>query len=49
MAFKHVKTCSLTIYNLTQAQGWIVLFFMLLYKTIKDPYAALFNAQVELA
>ena len=48
MALKHVKTCSLTIYNLSQAQGWIILFFMLLYKTINNPYAALYDAQKEL-
>ena len=48
MAIAHVKKCSLAIYNLTQAQGWLVLFVMLVLKTIRNPHAALWDAQNEL-
>ena len=48
MALSHVKKCSLTIYNLTQAQGWFALLIMILMKILNNPYDTFWNARTEL-
>ena len=48
MAASHVKKCIITVYNLTQAQGWLVMFVLLLFKISRNPQGALWNAKEEL-
>ena len=49
MAASHVKKCIITIYNLTQAQGWLVMFLLLCLKISKNPHRAFWHAKEELA
>ena len=48
MALSHVKKCSLTIYNLCQAQGWFALLILILMKIWRNPYDTFWNARKEL-
>ena len=45
MAISHVKKCTLTIYNLCQTQGWLILFIMLVIQIKNDPYKAFYEAR----
>ena len=49
MAASHVKKCIITIYNLTQAQGWFIMLLLLCLKISKNPYRAFWHAKEELA
>ena len=49
MAASHVKKCIITIYNLTQAQGWLVMFLLLCLKISKNPHRAFWHAKEELS
>ena len=49
MAASHVKKCIITIYNLSQAQGWLVMFLLLCLKVTRNPQGAFWRAKEELA
>ena len=49
MAVSHMRKCVLTVYNLSQAQGWFIILCMILDKMWRDPYNTLWNAKEILA
>ena len=49
MAASHVKKCIITVYNLTQAQGWFFMFLLLCHKMARNPQGTFWNAKEELA
>ena len=48
MAVNHVKKCILAVYNMSQSQGWFVLFLMLCYKTWQNPWRTFIESKQEL-
>lgn len=49
MAASHVKKCIITVFNLTQAQGWFCMFMLICIKIANNPHGTLWNAKEELA